>query len=294
VGRASPIVVGVDGTLPAIRAARWAAAVADKFAAPLSIVHADPCLGRVSSAGAGTLRAIELAEHRAASDAILQTAQHAVRTDFPALEVTTLQLCSPVDEALCDLSRQARLVVLGCDDVSLGTALLVGSTTVAVAMHSACPVLAWRGDAVAPTDRGIVLGVGGVDDPDAAIAAAFEFADRFAVGITAVHAWTMRRPPGDVTIPYLINWDEIEGGERRYLADRLAPWITRYPSVDVACVVDPDKPSRVLLHHAKEAQLVVIGSRGRGLFAGALLGSTGLNLLHHSAVPVMICRPVGD
>ena len=41
-GSASPVVVGVDGTLRAIQAARRAAAVADKFAAPLCLVHADP------------------------------------------------------------------------------------------------------------------------------------------------------------------------------------------------------------------------------------------------------------
>jgi nucleotide-binding universal stress UspA family protein len=39
------------------------------------------------------------------------------------------------------------------------------------------------------------------------------------------------------------------------------------------------------------AQLVAVGSRGRGLIASAVLGSTGLNLLHHAEVPsVMICR----
>ena len=88
----------------------------------------------------------------------------------------------------------------------------------------------------------------------------------------------------------MIDWDAVENDERQHLADVVAPWIKIHPDVDVTCVVDPDRPSRALLRHLSNAQLVVVGSRGRGLLAGAVLGSTGLNLLHHSPVPVMICR----
>ena len=53
------------------------------------------------------------------------------------------------------------------------------------------------------------------------------------VGITAVHAWSTRRQPGDVTIPYLIDWDQVEDEHRQQLSEALAPWIKRYPNVDV-------------------------------------------------------------
>jgi nucleotide-binding universal stress UspA family protein len=289
-GIVSPVVVGVDGGFPAIRAARWAAAVAEKYSAPLHIVHGEPYLGHNLGDLAASLRAAAIAEQRESSQAVLHAAEHAVRADYAALDITTTRICRPVNEALRDLSEDARLIVLGCEDVALGTALLVGSTTVAVAAHSACPVVAWRGEFIRPTAQQILLGVDGPDDSGGAIAAAFEFADRFGVGIVAIHAWSTRRPPGDVTIPYLIDWDALEAAENQHLTDVLAPWRKRYPNVEVTCVVDPDKPSRALLRHAKDAQLVAIGSRGRGLLAGAVLGSTGLNLLHHSAVPVMICR----
>ena len=131
-GSASPVVVGVDGTLRAIQAARRAAAVADKFTAPLCLVHADPYLAHGISAAPGTVRAIERAEHRASSEAILQAAQHAVLADVRAADLNTMQVRYPVNEALRDLSAGAHLIVLGCDDVPPATALLVGSTTVAV------------------------------------------------------------------------------------------------------------------------------------------------------------------
>lgn len=289
-GTESPVIVGVDGTYTASRAAQWAAAVAEKFAAALLIMHADPPLGHSISDAAAALLAEELTQQRQSSHAILQATEHAVRADFPDLRATTTQTHGPITEVLSDLSEDARVIVLGCDDVSPETALLVGSTTVAVAAHATCPVVAWRGDFLTPTTQEILLGVDDADASAAAIAAAFEFADRVGVGITAVHAWSTWRPPGDVIIPYLIDWDALEAAEWVELMHVLEPWSTRYPNVDVTFAVDPDKPSRALLRHAKDAQLVVIGSRGRGLLTGAVLGSTGLNLLHHCAVPVMICR----
>ena len=69
--------------------------------------------------------------------------------------------------------------MLGSNEVSLGTAILVGSTTTALAAHSTCPVVAWRGDAITPTKQPIVLGAGHDHDNEVAITAGFEFAHRF-------------------------------------------------------------------------------------------------------------------
>ena len=143
----------------------------------------------------------------------------------------------PIGEVARDLSERARLIVLGCDDLSLGTAHLVGSTTVTVASHSACPVVAWRGDLLAPTDQEIVLGVDDTHASAAAVDAAFEIANRFGVGIAAVHTWSTRRPAGDVIIPYLIDWDALEAAEWQMLMHILEPWSERYPNVDVTYYV---------------------------------------------------------
>ncbi len=289
----SPIIVGVDGTDTAIGAARWAAAIADIFGAPLCIVHAGPYLGHNPSDAIAGMRAAAMAEEESAQ-AILQSVELAVRADFTHLPVTTFRLSESVAEALVALSRNARLMVLGCDDVSLGAAILVGSTTLAVAARSTCPVVAWRGDAMVPTGQPIVVGVDGDDDSRVAITAAFELADRVGADIVAVHAWSHLRPAGDVALSFMIDWDAVESDERQHLSGALAPWTRLYPDVEVKCVVEPGKPSRALLRQANDAQLVAVGSRGRGLLASAVLGSTGVNLLHHSAVPVMICRSQGS
>jgi nucleotide-binding universal stress UspA family protein len=289
----NPVVVGVDGTDNAIHAARWAGAVADKLGAPLHIVHARPYPGHNPSDAIAAVRACEMSAQQERAAAILDAASQAVRAEHHDLRITTAHVSEAVDRLLVDMSQHAKLIVLGCDDLSVAAALLVGSTTVAVAANSMCPVVAWRGEATAPTGQPIVVGIDNDDASRVAITAAFELADRFAVNIVAVHAWSTRRSAGDVTLPFMIDWNAVHADQREQLVTALAPWARLYPDVDVQYVVDQDKPSRALLHHCEDAQLVVIGSRGRGPLAGAVLGSTGLNLLHHSAIPTMVCRSMG-
>lgn len=286
----NPVVVGVDGSGTALRAVRWAAAVAVKLGAPLLVVHARPSLGHNLSDAAADLRAIEMEVERESATAILQSARQAAESEFTDLPITATDIDRPADEALTELSHVARLIVLGSDEVRLGTALLMGSTTTAVATHSMCPVVAFRGETTTPTKQPILVGIDHDHDGQVAATAAFELADRLGVGVIAVHTWSKRRPAGEVNLPFMIDWDEFEHDEQQHLSERLAPLIGLYPGVEVKELVDPDKPSRALLRSARQAQLVVVGSRGRGLLAGAFLGSTGLNLLHHSAIPVMICR----
>ena len=146
--------------------------------------------------------------------AILQSARHAADLISGDLRVATTEVDSPADEALTDLSRTARLIVLGSDEVSLGTAILVGSTTTAVATHSICPVVAWRGDAITPTKQPIVLGIGHDHDRRVAITADSSSLIDSGVGVIAVHAWSTRRPAGDVTLPFMIDWNQVENDER--------------------------------------------------------------------------------
>ena len=51
-----------------------------------------------------------------------------------------------------------------------------------------------------------------------------------------------------------------------------------------------DAADSIDLWHIEDSQLVMVGSRGRNLVTGALLGSTSLHRLHHSGVPVMVCH----
>jgi len=286
---AVPVIVGVDGSATSLQAARWAAAVATRFASPLHIVHGEPYLGHNLPDAAAAFRAAALAEQSERAEAILKAVEDDVLSDFPALQITTASVAESAEKALARASGRARLLVVGCDEVTPAGALLVGSTTLETVTHAACPVVAWRGEIDTPTAKPVVVGAGGIES-EYALAAAFEFADSFNAPLRVVHSWPARLPAGDVTIPFLIDWDALEAEQRRGLATTLEPWQARYPGVHVELCVEQDKPSHALLQHISDAQLVVVGNRGRNAVKGAVLGSTGLNLLHHSPVPVMLCH----
>ncbi|OBC16425.1 universal stress protein [Mycobacterium sp. 852013-50091_SCH5140682] len=286
-----PVVVGIDGSDSAINAARWAGGVADKFGAPLHIVYALPTLGANLTQTAAAMTAAVMSYQRDSADLYLKAAADAVRSDRPGLAVTTASVNEPADTALIAASRTAQLVVLGGKSVTPAAALLLGSVSLAVATRAECPVVAFRGDTVAPGDGRVVVGVDDGPAAAAALAAAFAFADRFGASITAVRSLSLT-PPAEagVTIPFLIDWEGLQAAELVSLAAAVDAENTKHPSVEAKCFVELQSPGKALLGHASDAQLIVVGTRGRGAVVGTLLGSTSLNMLHHSPVPVLICR----
>ncbi|MFD0801619.1 universal stress protein, partial [Streptomonospora algeriensis] len=75
---------------------------------------------------------------------------------------------------------------------------------------------------------------------------------------------------------------------RRLLSESLAGQREHYPQVAAEEVVTAGHPARVLLDAAEGADLLVVGTRGRGGFTGMLLGSVSQSVLTHSAVPVAV------
>lgn len=74
----------------------------------------------------------------------------------------------------------------------------------------------------------------------------------------------------------------------------MAVWQEKYPDVPVETVVTRGRPVRTLLERGEHAQLIVVGSRGRGGFKGMLLGSTSQALVTHAPCPVAVVRGDGE
>jgi nucleotide-binding universal stress UspA family protein len=87
------------------------------------------------------------------------------------------------------------------------------------------------------------------------------------------------------------DWLEHENQGRELLTERLAGWQQQYPDVQVHRRVMRDDPARWLRQESEHSQVVVVGSHGRGGFAGMLLGSVSSALAQSAKVPVIVVRP---
>ncbi|GAB3887620.1 universal stress protein [Kibdelosporangium lantanae] len=281
-----PIVVGVDGSESALRAARWAAREASIRKAPLRLVHACTPTDGQSPAPLPPSMADMLV---AAGRQWLADASVAVEDLWD--DVTTDLIRDYEIDALVNESRAAQLVVLGARGHGGFTELLIGSVAVAVSARGKCPVAVVRGEDVDRTGKPIVVGVDGSSGSDAAVAFAFEEASRRDVELVAVHAWSDSMTAATFAMaPFAVDWYEVQTEEQRLLAERVMGWQEKYPDVRGRRVVTRDHPVRSLIDHARDAQLLVVGSRGRGSVAGMFLGSTSQQLLHHAPCPVAVVR----
>lgn len=286
-----PIVVGVDGSDPALEAARWAAREARARGLPLRLAHACslPPVRYPVDARAEQQWIDAMTAH---GERILAEAAAAAHAVEPAAEVEVDQrLGRPVDILVAE-SERARMLVLGTRGLGGFQGLLVGSVSTAVAAHAHGPVVVVREAVDRPSAAPVVVGVDGSPASEAAVAFAFEQAALHGAPLRAVHTWLdISYTGGWVALPALVDWDAVAEEERLLLDQRMAGWQEKYPEVAVERVVVRDRPVRALLDHAATAQLVVVGSRGHNALVGMGLGSTSQALAHHCPCPVAVVRP---
>jgi nucleotide-binding universal stress UspA family protein len=288
-----PIVVGVDGSTVAEHAVRWAAEEAARCHLPLRLVHAHVWPLVVHPGLPQPPHDFDQALLEQAHGWLNDAAQVA-HAAAPDIEVDTALRTAAAVPALLEESRAAQLVVTGSRGLGGFTGLLLGSTAVALAAHGHAPVVVVRGrTAEEPPQAGpVVVGVDGSPASDAAVGFAFDAASRRGAQLVAVHACSDLAGEGLFpTALLVIDWAAVEAEEQRFLTQRLAPWQDKHPEVTVTTAPTRQTPTRALLDQAADAQLVVVGSRGRGGFAGLLLGSTSQALLHHAPCPVAVVRP---
>jgi nucleotide-binding universal stress UspA family protein len=203
-------------------------------------------------------------------------------------EIHTEMVYSSAVPALINASREAWIIVAGSQGLGALGRLLLGSVTTGLIHHAHCPVAVIHPDERAAPDSSaaVLLGIDGSPASEAATALAFDEASRRGVELRAVHVWS------DVGVfPVLgMDWRDREREGQEILAERLAGWQERYPDVRVERLLFCDKPSQWLLKQAEHAQLVVVGSHGRGGFPGMLLGSVSSAVVQAARVPVIVVR----
>lgn len=287
------VVVGVDGSESALHAVRWAAGEAERRNAPLRLVHVCHLAPvrhprRISPPPEFHAAFLEQGRHW------LTEATEAARLTVPGLAMTTDLRDGIAADILLTESRTAQLMVLGSRGLGGFTSLLLGSVAIALSAHGHCPVVVMRSasvDSAPGKDAPIVVGADGSELSDAALRFAFETAAEHKVPLVVLHAWfDANVATGWKALPGIIDWDWLQAEEEKQLVERIAVWREKFPHVEVRPLVVRDRAAHALLELAVGAQLVVVGSRGRGAFTGVGLGSVSQTLLHHATCPVAVVR----
>ncbi|MBE1493917.1 nucleotide-binding universal stress UspA family protein [Amycolatopsis lexingtonensis] len=290
------ITVGVDGSAGSTAAVAWAAKIASLRHLELRIVHGLQLSGLYYGGGLPGAGAEALFDALVADGEKIVADARAVAASIDENLVVTSGLPNePPVPMLLEESRHARMLVVGRTGAGGFTGMLIGGTAATVAAHAHCPVAVVRGRegaTVVPGSGPVVVGVDGSANSEQALAVAFEEASLRGAPLAALHAWndvTYEDTRGTARI--LTQPDTLVADAERLLGQRLAGWQEKYPDVEVRRVLVQGRPRHALLDAAAEAQLVVVGSRGRGGFTGMLLGSTSQALVQHAACPVLVVRP---
>ncbi len=190
---------------------------------------------------------------------------------------------------LIDLSEEAHMVVVGCRGQNTLERTLLGSVSTGLIHHARCPVAVIHEETpnvLGPSQLPVLVGIDGSRASELATAIAFGEASFRGVDLVAVHAWT----DSDTSDVLGREWSALQSRAAEVLSERLAGWQERYPDVTVHRRLVFDRPARHLVEESESAQLVVVGSHGRGGFAGMLLGSVGAAVAHAARIPVIVAR----
>ena len=267
------IVVGTDGSASGTAAVRWAAREAVREDAVLRIVHAFE-----GSMGLSPDVARKLAEA-----VTLSAAQEAI-----GVRVEQDPVLGDAAPLLIDAGMDAALVVVGSRGRGGFAGLHLGSVSQRVAMHAPSNVVVVRGR-TQPDVGPVVVGVDEAGHTDEALRAAFIQAHAHSAELVAVRTY-LPIIPAWYGMVYTVDVLGMDATEQSDVERLLAPWRQKFPDVPVTIRIAHGSPAAVLTDLSRTARLVVVGSRGRGTVTGTLLGSTGLQLLHHAECPVLIAR----
>lgn len=286
-GAGAPVVVGVDGSPAAGCAVAWAATESHLRGAPLVVVASLPGPGIAELTTVLTAAAVA---RRSRTSEVLAAAAAQARA-LGATDVRAALHPGPPVTALLSHSPGAALLVVGSRGLGERSGGLSHSVSTAVVSHARCPVVVVH--ASAPAAGPVVVGVDGSPISDRAVEIAFAEAELRGADVVAVHAWT------DLDLAAVYGLDSsaevfdpalLQAAHTGVLARALAAPSAQHPGVAVREVVVQDRPVRTLVAEAEGAQLVVVGSHGRGGFASMVLGSTSRALLHSVDCPVVVVR----
>lgn len=290
------IVVGYDGSESADAALDWAASEAERRQLPLTVLHVLNHLDLTP--GVGTPAWVDLATD--AEDAIAAEGIRRARSTAPSIDIQSFTHVDTAAHTLIEHSRDAALLVVGTRGRGETTGALLGSVAFAVSGHAFCPVVIVRGDAGAPVgpSRPVVVGADGSPGADLAVRYAAEVAAGASAPLVIVTAY--HSAASQAWAEASVYTLEGEGGPTfgsiaaqaaaKIVAAATELALAAQPGIEVRPVVVEGPIAGMLTAASIGSGLLVVGSRGRGGFAGLILGSVGHSVIHSAPCPVAVVR----
>ncbi|MPY96581.1 MAG: universal stress protein [Actinophytocola sp.] len=281
------VIVGFDASDHSRRAVSWAAAEAASTGRDLVIVQSYEW--SVSMIGSYDERL-----RRHTSDQVEEMAAE-VGVNHPELSVHTRVPDGRAEETIPELlaDSASRLLVLGASGLGAVSRVVLGSTAAALVRTVHVPIVVVRGEQSAPSAAPVIAGLDGTSAGDRAVEFAFDFAARHGAPVRVVHvvAGTSHAPTGVPTAYPRDPLAEEETPTEDAVALRVERLLADHPVKDVETEVVVGQPAGALMDAAADAQLLVVGTHGRGLLDRIILGSVSHAVLYHAPCPVGLLHP---
>ena len=300
-GRDLGVLVGFDGSDQAVLALHYAARAAQRLETRLSVITAYTVPPMVYANIASMPPETEGDARKAAAEEVLEEARGHLRGYPDPVNLGIEE--GDAAGVLVRLSADAQLAVVGARGRGGFLGRLLGSVSSALPAHAHCPTV------VVPRHYKIGTGEGAErfapEKDDAPVVAGADRSPRSHVAVLlAAQAAQSRNAPLHLVMamPPPDNWGGGYGmsvpdpgmieQHRQELVDELTGYAEslreKFPDLEVTSEVELADPATQLVEHSARAQLVVVGTRGHGRVASALLGSVSRSVLHHAAGPVMV------
>lgn len=279
----SGVLVGVDGSEASMIAIDWAAQHAATTGLPLTLCHVCPGAEQMPMPIIAPLTE-EIADR--GRDILTRAAERA-RKQQPQLTVHTYQSHGQEAEVLRDAADASSVLVVGRHGAGRFHHVVAGSVSSQLAAHARCTVVVTK-ERPAASDGHVVVGVDDTPQMAGALDFAFTLASATGAEVLALRAVMIPDPFGPKVTPLDTYVLDARDAAQQLIDDLIAPWTQKYPDVPVRTEVSGEPPATALVDASEDAGLVVVGSRGRGGFAGLLLGSTSQRVVTLADCPVAV------
>lgn len=282
------IVVGIDGSAQSANALDWAVARAGLGGQDLELVNAYSLPADLDFYGYQGFGASQpVAWFMEYSQQLLDAAVAHVKDVAPDITCTTTSAMSSPAHALATASEGADAVVVGRRGLGAATSVLLGSVSNRLTVEATCPVVV-IGDGEVPPTGPIVVGVDGSEFGTHALRYAVAEAAVRSTSVRAVTAYRLTDRPGAIDPELAARMRaDIEAEAADITAQALAA-VGDDARVRVEPVVVDGRPADAILDNAGDAQLIVVGTHGKGFVRRFLLGSVSRQLLNDADRPVAV------